>query len=103
MKLLGTITCYNQKVFLYVTTYVDGRLAIVGTLEDGEPFATLTVNLPEEALEPGQFFAKTWSENEEFASICLASGLFTDTGVRAITGFVLAEVWALSNVNTKGE
>ena len=59
----------------------------------GERIAVLTVNLPERDLEPGEFFVKTWSENEQIAADCLASGFFVDTGKRVPTGWVEAQVW----------
>jgi len=79
---------------LIFNKYANGRLAISLVSSDiGEPIAGLTVNLPEEALEDGEFFVKTWSENAEIAKDCLASGHFVDTRKRVTTGFVQAQVW----------
>jgi hypothetical protein len=77
--------------------YQDGRLAVALLAEDGETLATLSVNIPESAhlLGEGEFFAKTWSENEEIAEDALASGIFRDTG--RTSGEVLnAKIWAFS-------
>ena len=76
-------------------TYSHGnRLAIeVVMCEDNSPFSTLTVNLPDQPLGQNEIFVKTWSENEELAKACLATGLFEDTGKRVPTGFVQAQVW----------
>ena len=62
-----------------------------------ERYAVLSVNLPESqaALKPGEFFAKTWSENAQIAEMALATGLFEDTGRRVPTGYVEAQVWKL--------
>lgn len=74
--------------------YTNGRRAIqLIDYEDGSPIACLTVNLPNNNLEPDEFFVKTWSENEEIAKDCLKSGMFIDTGKRVSTGFVQAQVW----------
>lgn len=61
------------------------------------PVLTFTVNLPDEHLEPGEFFVKTWSENEPLIPSIRNSGIFIDTGKRVPTGFVMAEVWKFSD------
>ena len=77
-----------------VTTYKTGGMAVILT-QDGQRFATLSVNFPfpEVELEEGEFAVKTWSENEEIAEDALASGLFVDTGKRIQSGYVEASVW----------
>lgn len=80
-----------------------GRLAIrllefeAWTAGQFSPIATLTVNLPDSPLEDGEFFVKGWSENAEIIEDCRKSGLFIDTGKRARTGFVQAEIWRLKD------
>lgn len=62
----------------------------------GEPFATLTANLPEAGLpEPGCYYIKTWSENRDITNVLLhaANPRFEDTGRRIPTGFVEVHVW----------
>lgn len=86
---------------LYKTLYVNkrqyagGRMALQLNMPDGQLAAVLTVNIPEcdKLLGPGEFFIKTWSENEEIAKEALASGLFVDTGRRVENGFVEAQIW----------
>lgn len=87
----------KYKVILQRSFYKEGRIAIIGVTEDGEPFATLTVNLPESNhfLKDDEVFIKTWSENEEFAKSALRSGYFLKTGGRVQTGFVSAPIWLL--------
>lgn len=54
------------------TSYHDGNPALVVTdAKTGEPWGKLSVNLPEVAdvLRPGEFFVKTYSENQQLASI----------------------------------
>lgn len=82
--------------YLEFNHYINMRLAIMLMDEEGMRIATLTVNMPEHKLEPGEFFVKTWSENQEIAADCLKSGLFEDTGKRVITGWVEAQVWRMT-------
>jgi hypothetical protein len=80
--------------------------AIELVLADGEPFGTLTVNIPEalevhkEKLGDMEIVVKTWSENEALAEAALKTGLFEDTGRRISTGFVLAQIWRVKAVAT---
>ena len=75
-----------------VVLYKTGGTAVILT-QDGQRFATLSVNFPEVKLEEGEFAVKTWSENNEIAKQCLASGIFIDTGKRIRSGYVEAPVW----------
>uniref|UniRef100_A0A6M3IK18 Uncharacterized protein n=1 Tax=viral metagenome TaxID=1070528 RepID=A0A6M3IK18_9ZZZZ len=85
----------EEKTYLEETKYMNGAKAIKIISEDCEPFATLTVNIPEviHELEEDEILVKTWSENEEIANELRNSELFTDTGKRVSTGFVQAEIW----------
>jgi hypothetical protein len=84
------------------STYDNGRMAIELLTVDGEPYTTLSVNLPDEpdpnegVVGPGGlFYAKTWSENSLVREAALASGWFEDTGKRVPAGYAEAEVWRL--------
>lgn len=79
-------------------------LAIVLQLADGEPLATLSVNmdhgqtgLQSHELPEGCFYAKEWNENELVAADCLASGWFelVPELPRIASGYVEARVWRL--------
>lgn len=85
------------KVKLHEGKYQGGGVAILGYLSDGEPFATLTVNMPEHQhlLNKDEVFIKNWSENEAFARSALRSGYFLNTGKSVRTGFVEAPIWLL--------
>lgn len=72
--------------------YAQGNIAIQ-YMGDAGPLGTLTVNLPDDELDDGEFAVKTWSENEQLAKAAFATGLFEDTGKRIPTGFVEAQVW----------
>lgn len=85
MQLVGqdlSIAAFGKtfRVNLYATTYPDGgRLALVlhSIDADGfeEPFAKLTVNLPDEPLPDGEVFIKNWSENEGFDGWAKGEGI----------------------------
>jgi len=91
-------TRYGEALVLY-GRYGNDAVAVELVAADGsgERIAVLSVNLPEHAadLGPGEFFAKTWSENERVARCVLKAGLFEDTGRRVPTGFVEAQVWRI--------
>jgi len=85
----------HYQVRLEVDAYFgNGRLAIQAVdCVDGEPYGTLTCNIPDVFLKNNEILVKTWSENEGLAKAARESGLFRDTGKRVSTGFVQAEVW----------
>lgn len=83
-----------------------GPLAIQLICKDGEPLATLSVNMYEPEcsrdsrdLPPDCFYVKGWSENEEIAKEAWKSGLFLcrDDLPIARSGFVTAEVWQVKS------
>lgn len=77
--------------------YANGRMALrVITATTGEPYATLTVNVPEAMIAEDELIVKAWGENEDVARAALATGLFVDTGRRLSTGFMEAQVWKLT-------
>ena len=86
------------KAYVITDTYQNGgALAVEIVVESDETSNVLSVNLPEfsHLLGEGEFFAKTWSENEEIAEDALASGHFRDTG-RSSGDFLNARIWAFS-------
>jgi hypothetical protein len=97
-RVIGTMTVNGEVLTVLRREYPNGRLAIELADAQGIPYSILSVNIVTElAPGPGQFFAKTWSENEPLREPALASGLFEDTGARVKTGFVQAEVWRLKS------
>lgn len=77
--------------------YSDGNLAVLLEDEFGLPISKLSVNMPDSAylLNENQFFAKTYSENEEIAQDALASGLFRQTKTIVKNGWVTCPVWEI--------
>ena len=60
--------------------YAYGNRLAVFAVENGEDFATLSVNIPEEPLSDGEFAFKTYSENEGLIEQFVAAGLIEFTG-----------------------
>jgi hypothetical protein len=85
----------EKTVFFKITAYANKRLAIKVESLRGSPIGILTVNLPYEYLQEGEFLVKTWSENVELSKASFDTGLFIDTGKRIPTGFVEAQIWKL--------
>ncbi len=95
----GTITISRS-------TYGDqhGPTAVMLFCEDGEPLATLSVNMyrPEcsedsRDLPAGCFYVKTWGGNEDLWPEALASGMFAQREdlPHAASGFVTAPAWQI--------
>lgn len=92
----------KYKLHLRKGTYSNQKIALrLIDFEDGMPFATLTVNLPESGflLGPGEFFVKTWSENAPVVeALRTQTDIFFDTGKKAVIGpGSVAEVWKFTN------
>lgn len=99
---IGTFKAVGIEITAKRATYVtNGRLG-VELLVRGRHWAMLSTNLvdaPE--LSYDHFYARTWSEMEQFREPALNSGLFEDTGERIRSGFVLAEVWRIKRKEHK--
>jgi hypothetical protein len=67
--------------------------------ETGEALGTFSTNLRPYGHETGrcEFHAKVWEENAPLVEPMLKTGLFVDTGKRATSGFVEAQVWMFTN------
>ena len=78
--------------------YANGRKAIQALIpETGEPYATLTVNLPEQPLGDDFIIVKGWSENQGAVDTLRAAYIIEGDPVRFIkTGFVQAPVFKLA-------
>lgn len=74
-----TIDLYGEKyeVTVETNTYMAGGTALLLT-EEGMPFSTVSVHLPETKLLPeGTFFVKHWSENEPIVEQLIAQNIIT--------------------------
>lgn len=83
----------------------DGPIAIALATAEGEPLATLSVNMyrpdcsrDSRELPAGCFYVKQWGENDEIANDAIQSGLFRerDDLPEAHSGYVSAPVWQLA-------
>jgi hypothetical protein len=84
--------------------FANGPIAVKLETADGEPLATLSVNMyrPEcsqdsRDLPADCFYVKRWSENEELSAEALASGLFVERPdlPEADSGHVSAPAWQI--------
>lgn len=90
---IGTLTLFDTDLRILQTAYREGATALHLVAADGEPWGTLTVNMPGTELAADELLVKTWGENEAMREPALHTGLFVDTGRRVTSGFVEAEVW----------
>lgn len=71
--------------------YAGGRTALVLIdARDGEPVATVTVNLPDQPLGPNEVFVKDWNENDGMVAAMERAGVLRNTGQYVRTGHVVA-------------
>jgi len=91
-----TFQLFGEKVHFETSHYLQGdRITILIKNDDGEPFATLTVNIPESVLAENEVIIKNWSENKAVARVAYATGVFEDTGRTVSTGHVSAPIWKI--------
>jgi hypothetical protein len=107
MKQIGTFQSKRWgPVTVVRSTYgrVDGPVAVQLLTAEGEPLATLSVNMyrPECSQDSSDlpadcFYVKQWSENEVLAAEALASGLFVprDDLPVAESGWIDAPAWQI--------
>lgn len=103
MKQLGTFQSARWGTVRVLRDSYDGAkgpLAVVLQCANGEPLATLSVNMYEpdsRDLPKDCFYVKQWSENETLAAEALQSGLFTQRPdlPPARSGLIEAPVWQL--------
>jgi|GEM_PF-2363346 len=75
----------------------NNALAVQLVTEDGSPYATLSVNIPEvEIIDDNRtFVGKNYSENTNLFERVLASGIIEYTGINVNTGMVSMPVCRL--------
>lgn len=96
------LTAYGvtSKVRPEFTNYANGRLCIRLAYWDEEmegwfPHCTLTTNLPDQHLNPGEVFVKDWSENEPIVAALVEMQMLKPAGREVISGFVAPAVMVL--------
>lgn len=77
--------------------YTNGRLALQFWVEQEypEPFAKVTVNMPDVHLNEGEVLIKSWAENGEFVAWLVEQGHLIPTGREVASGFVFPMVATL--------
>lgn len=80
--------------------YENGRLAFQLYMEDGEPFATVTVNMPAADLGENEHtvFVKNYAENEEVVKTLVKEGWLTPLPVTTKSGYVSVPMMRLDGV-----
>jgi hypothetical protein len=90
----------GETLHFFIGEYVGGMPAIQVVCDDGELYATITTNLSEqeqERLNPGEFFVKTWTENEAITRHLIGlEDFFIDTGRRVSIGHAVAHIWKIN-------
>lgn len=90
-----TLTYRGETLTLRTAAYANGNLAVEAVTREGEPYATLSVNMPPyDALPEGVFFLKTWSENAAIAAAFIDSGLIERAALpMRSSGFITADAY----------
>lgn len=99
-----TVTHNGTDCDLYAGRYYTGGVALqLVERSTGEPWATATVNLPDEAdrLGPGEVFIKDYSENAGMMDTLVLAGVVTRAGRYVRSGYVDIEIAQLTPAVTK--
>ncbi len=93
---IDSFVYHGELVTIWKSSYANNnRLAIILKGADGEPFATISANLPDQPMADDEFAAKTYSENEGIAKAVFDTGCFFYTARRCGSGYVDFPVWRL--------
>lgn len=77
--------------------YADGNVSLQAyDIEDGSPYGTLTVNIPETNINPDHVWIKDWSENEGVLNALVKSELVKPLGITQPCGFCKAHLVQLT-------
>ncbi len=89
---------YGEQVTIYVTKYSNNQRVCLrlNDAEEGFPFATATVNIPEFNLPKDFVLIKSWSENEGMYSFLLENKIVKKANSTTPTGNCRAYVCELN-------
>lgn len=95
-----TVEAFGERhtIILKIHKYVNnGRIAVVAEdAETGEPFGTVSTNLPNEHIELNEFCVKNYSENAWVPQLLnLLPDFLEDTGAVAFSGHAAIPVWRI--------
>jgi hypothetical protein len=89
----------DTDVVVKIGYYPNGRPALsLIDVEDGMPYCTCTINLPEISIEPEEVIVKDYSENEGVLKFLLKNNIVSKTGKKVAHGWVVSEICALNPV-----
>jgi hypothetical protein len=93
---IGSVIHGGEQLSLFQGTYINGGTALMATDALGSAYATISVWLPDSPKLPHDMaWIKTWSENAPITNTLRGGNMFSDTGLRKVTGFVEAELWQI--------
>lgn len=87
----------KKTLTLAKTKYHNDRIAIVVIDSKAEPYARLTVNLPDEHLEPDEIFVRQLDSNQEIIPPILRLGIFEETTMSVKNGHAMIPIWRIAD------
>jgi hypothetical protein len=100
------LTAFGQTrdVVIQLHKYSNGRPAIqLIDAEDGEPYATATVNIPDVLLLDNEVLVKDYSENEGMLDFLCKNNIVTPTQNGVQSGFVWVPIAILNDESVWGD
>lgn len=100
------LTAFGQTrdVVIQLHKYSNGRPAIqLIDAEDGEPYATATVNIPDVLLLDNEVLVKDYSENEGVLDFLCKNNIVTSTPNGVQSGFVWVPIAVLNDESVWGD
>lgn len=94
------ITAFGEshRVFISLGRYASNNRKMITLIdaEDGMPYATASINLPDVLLMDDEIAIKDYSENEGMFRFLLDNNIITDTGKEVQSGFVTVPIGFLN-------
>lgn len=94
LNYFGQVKVEGVPLKVHTAMYANKRLAVVVTTNSGEPWARLSVNLPNANIQRGEF-AFDAPKHSEVARDYLKSGFFRETGRYEMSGYCCYPIWEL--------
>ena len=96
---MKVIKINNQKCEVIFGNYMNGATAInlicLDGEDEGEPYATATINIPRIKLEKNEIIIKNYSENEGILDALVEANIVEDTGGKINVGYAYANICKL--------
>lgn len=90
-----TVWFQGSQLSVVLRAYANGRPALQLVTPDGEPYATATVNLPEQECPPGFVFVKDYAENAGLLEALVSAGVVDPPVAERRAGFAVVPVCRL--------